>query len=96
MATARRVSCINKLDRYNPHERIQRIGGRNGDGTPWSLSQRDAIGDIESGRRSFYVERPAGDRVAVIVAKSAAGNKYLKTTADGDEPNNLLSLQECP
>ncbi|MGO7416641.1 DUF3892 domain-containing protein [Rhizobium ruizarguesonis] len=31
-----------------------------------------------------------------MFAKSAAGNKYLKTTADGDQPNNLLSLPECP
>jgi hypothetical protein len=23
-------------------------------------------------------------------------NKYLKTQADGDWPNNLLSLPECP
>lgn len=24
------------------------------------------------------------------------GNKYLKTEADGDAPNNLLNLPECP
>jgi hypothetical protein len=24
------------------------------------------------------------------------GNKYIKTEADGREPNNLLSLAECP
>jgi hypothetical protein len=41
------------------------------------------------------VERPAGDRVSVIVATSRFGNKYLKTTADGDQPNNLLSLPTC-
>ena len=95
MATAHRILCINKTDRYNPHERIRYVGGRNADGTSWKLSQEAAITGIEEGRWTFYVERPAGDRVHVIVATSAAGNKYLKTVADGDQPNNLLSLPEC-
>nr|WP_269474859.1 DUF3892 domain-containing protein [Serratia ureilytica] len=34
--------------------------------------------------------------VWVIVSNSAAGNKYLKTQNDGEQPNNLLSLPECP
>ena len=91
-----RVRCINKTDRSDPHERIRYIGGVNADSTRWKLSQPDAIAGIESGRWSFYVERPAGDRVNVVVAISRYGNKYLKTTADGDQPNNLLSLPECP
>jgi hypothetical protein len=96
MASSVRISCINKSDRYNPHERINSVGGQNADGTRWKLSQAEAIAGIEDGRWAFYVERPAGDRVQVIVAVSAFGNKYLKTTADGDQPNNLLSLPECP
>jgi len=31
----------------------------------------------------------------VIVAISRFGNKYLNTEADGEQPNNLLSLYEC-
>ncbi len=96
LTVAIRVECINKSDRFNPHERIRSIGGRNGDRTRWHLSQERAIEGIETGKWSFYVERPAGDRVGVVVARSAAGNKYLKTEADGDQPNNLLSLPECP
>jgi hypothetical protein len=39
--------------------------------------------------------RRSHDRVGVEVAVSAYGRKYLKTVADGDPPNNLLSLPEC-
>jgi hypothetical protein len=58
------------------------------------MSQQKAIEDIENGAYSFYVE-VLGRYVDVIVATSPYGNKYIKTTADGDQPNNLLSLPEC-
>jgi len=91
-----RITCINKTDRTSAWERIKSIGGVNPDGKRWKLTLNEAIGGIENKTYAFYVERPAGDRVNVVVAKSAAGNNYLKTTADGDQPNNLLSLPECP
>ena len=90
------VRCINKTDRQNAHERIRSIGGVNSDGGRWKLGVAEAIVDIENGKYSFYVERPVGHRVQVIVAKSALGHKYLKTTTDGEQPNNLLALPECP
>lgn len=88
------IRCINKSDRFSPHERIHNVGGANSDGSRWKLAQVDAITGIEAGRYSFYVNR-GGRPVDVVVAVSALGNKYLKTTADGEQPNNLLSLPEC-
>lgn len=94
MANTAEIKCINKDDRYNPYERITHVGGFAN--KQWKLSLDDAIGKIERGEWAFFVSRPQGDTVWVEVAVSRHGNKYLKTEADGDEPNNLLSLPECP
>lgn len=95
MASSHEVKCINKSDRFNPHERILYIGGLNESGTRWKMSVPDAIAAIEAGTYNFYVQK-GGHTVWLIIAKSAHGNKYLKTQNDGDSPDNLLSLPECP
>lgn len=95
MADNIQIKCINKTDRTSAHERIKSIGGVNSNGTRWKLSLEQAIKDIEAGKYRFYVS-VSGTSVWVIVAVSAAGNKYLKTENDGEQPNNLLSLPECP
>lgn len=94
MAENIQIQCINKSDRYDPHERILFVGGVH-NGQRWKLSQPDAIAGIESGKWAFFVH-VNGRSVWVIVAVSRFGNKYLKTEADDDQPNNLLSLPECP
>lgn len=95
MAGRVQIKCINKSNRPSAHERIISIGGVNPDGQRWKLPQPQAIADTEAGRYSFFVS-VNGVSVDVIVSKSAAGHKYLKTKNDGEQPNNLLSLPECP
>jgi hypothetical protein len=58
------------------------------------MSEDDAIAAIEDSTYAFYVSR-GGGIVDVVISTSAAGNKYLKTTADGEQPDNLLALPEC-
>jgi hypothetical protein len=93
MADSFEISCINKPDRYSSHDEIEFVGGVSG-GKRWRIPQPDAIQGIESKKWEFYVLQ-GGRRVNVIVA-SRLGNKYLKTEADGNGTNNLLSLISCP
>lgn len=87
------VKCINKSHRYDPHERITHVGGY-GNGKNWKITQERAVQGIETGEFALYVTI-GGRYVNVIVARSRYGHKYIKTEADGDHPNNLLSLYEC-
>ena len=88
-----RITCIDKDDRYSPHERIQNVGGLNRDGTRWRLTLDEAIAGIEAGRYAFYVQ--AGDLSVNIKIAKHERRKYLKTEADGYSPDNLLSLPDC-
>ncbi|WFU53596.1 DUF3892 domain-containing protein [Bradyrhizobium pachyrhizi] len=94
MAKRARIRYVSKTDRPNPHERITHVGGPNPDGTPWKRSIRQVIKDIESDEWEFYVEEN-GRRVDVVWA-THDGHKYIKTTADDIQPNNLLLLANCP
>lgn len=93
MVDTAEIMCVTKSDRYNPHERITHVGGYTD--RSWMITQEQAIRLIESGQWRFYVTS-GRNRVWVVVAVSRFGNKYLKTEADGEHPNNLLSLSACP
>lgn len=86
---SRQVTCINKRDHYNAHERITHIGGAG-----WRLAESVAIHNIKAGYENYYVTK--NNRQVKVVVDSRNGREYLKTEDDGYEPNNLLALPECP
>jgi len=94
VATRHRIDCITRSDRTNPHERITHVGGPNGDGSRWKVAEQEAINGIEQGTWAFYVQ--IGTNTVDVVVASRLGRKYLKTRNDGEAPDNLLRLQDCP
>lgn len=87
------VTCtIRSTSAYQIRERITHLGIATGKGTE-TYSETQVIVWIESKAHSFFVSKE-GKQVAVIIA-TRDGRKYLKTTSDGIEPNNLLSLPRC-
>jgi hypothetical protein len=97
MAQTVQIQCINKEPRNDPYTRITHVGGFPGNnGAPyWKITLDQAIAYIENGQWQFFVS-VNGKSVWVHIATSRSGRKYLKTENDSDEPNNLLSLPECP
>lgn len=87
------IMCINKRQHFNPHERIISVGGFSNNAS-WKITEAEAIRHIKGGHWSFYVS--VGGRSVSVVIATHYGREYLKTTADGYAPNNLLSLPECP
>jgi len=86
------ISCVEKVDHDNVHERIRFISGRYS-GVKWRLCSVDAIKLMERGKYSFYVI--SGGRETDVVVATKNGTKYLKTETDGDAPDNLLALSDC-
>jgi len=90
------IHCINKIPRNDPYHRITHVGGINaGASTRWRLTLDEAIKGAKEKKWHFWTVAN-GKSVWVEVHKTAQGHEYLKTDSDGDEPNNLLSLPECP
>jgi len=86
----RTISFVQKAYSYDPHERIDSIGGLNSDKSRWKLSQEAAIAAIESGKSEFFVMENA--RSVRVVVVTYAGKKYLKTEHDAKGPDVLLAL----
>jgi len=97
MAQRVEIDCINKDDRYSPYEAIQFVGGPNPPGSDsprWKLSLADAVKGSREGKWQFYVKQ-SNHEVLVHHVQNARGNWFLRTEADRDTPDNLLSLAEC-
>lgn len=95
MARYLRIRHVVKTEHPSAHEQIQAICGNKPDGGHWSLTQDEAIAQVEDGTSRFYSER-AGKRFDVILAMDIHAHKHLKTVADREQPDELLYLPACP
>ena len=98
MATDVHVNCSKKRgDQYDPHERIQGLGGVHG-GQRWYMEESAIIAELEKPEETrhwrFYTS--VSHCFAWVVVASHDGRKYLKTQADSYSPDNLLTLPNCP
>lgn len=84
-----RIQCVQRGG-----GRITGIGGTMRDKRRWRLSVPQALEELDRGQ-TFYVEEPTGDRVTVTSDVTPKGRRFLRTQADGDQPNNLSRLPSC-
>jgi hypothetical protein len=90
-----RISCVRKPNRNSPHEHITHVGNPSAN---WMWPREDVIRSIEQKTNTFFVLDPTtGNRSEVGVVYPQDGRSpFLKTYADGEWDNNLLSFPECP
>lgn len=87
-----RVTCIRKPHPMSPHEHITHLGNP----PNWEWTREQVIASIDAGTNTFYVLDPrTGKRSNVAVVRTAGKAPYVRTHADGDWNNNLLSLDQC-
>lgn len=88
------ITCITKPHPQSLHEHITHVGNPN---AHWVWTREDVIRSIDDNANSFYVLDPqTGKRSNVAVVRRNGQQPYLRTHADGDWNNNLLSLTQCP
>lgn len=91
------VTCITKSVPNGGHEHITHIGNPHTPNGGWKLTREAAIESIDNKTNTFYVLDPNnGKRSNVGVVRPAGRPAYLRTHADGDWNDNLLSLSPCP
>ena len=87
------VTCITKPRPQSSHEHITHLGNP----PTWKWTREQVIASIDVKTNTFYVLDPYnGKRSEVGVVRSLRKTAYLRTYADGDWNNNLLSLNQCP
>ncbi len=94
MVQEAKITCVVKTNHGEPYERIRFLGG--GLTSYWEISHERAIDLLEHDRIRFYTCNSLGERLYLVVVTSPDGHKYVKTVADSEQPDHLLSLPECP
>ena len=88
------ITCITKPHLQSSHEHITHVGNPS---VPWKLTTAEVIQRIDSKTDSFYVVDLRNNKTAYVgVVRIAGRAPYIRTYADGDWNDNLLSLNQCP
>lgn len=88
------ITCIVKPDVNSRHEHITHVGNP---AASWMWPREQVITSIDNKTNTFYVVDPAtGRRSDVGVVRQTRKAPFLRTYADGDWNDNLLSLNQCP
>ena len=88
------ITCITKPNPLSSHEHITHVGNPQ---AGWKWTREQVIASIDSKENTFFVLDPlTGKRSDVGVVRSPGKAAHLRTYADGDWNNNLLSLRQCP
>jgi Protein of unknown function (DUF3892) len=89
-----KVTCITKPHPESRHEHITHVGNPD---AGWKWPREDVITSIDTRTNTFFVIDPRnGKRSDIGVVRPAGRAPHLRTYADGDWNDNLLSLGQCP
>lgn len=89
-----KVTCITKPHPSSAHEHITHLGNL---AVPWKWTAEQVIASIDAKTNTFFVlDDRNNKRSYVAVVRPAGGRAYLRTHADNDWNDNLLSLVQCP
>jgi Protein of unknown function (DUF3892) len=86
-----RVTCTTTREK---NEGIISLGCYSPGNVYFTFTEEEVIARIDSGRDTFYSERPNG-HIADLEVDTRHGKRYVRTKPDGELPDNLLSLPKC-
>jgi hypothetical protein len=87
------ITCITKPNPQSSHEHITHVGNP----PTWIWLREEVIKSIDAKTNTFFVVDPRnGKRSNVGVVRPSGRPAYIRTHADGDWNDNLLSLNQCP
>lgn len=88
------ITCIRKPHPFSSHEHITHVGNP---AAGWVWTREAVIASIDAGTNTFYAIDPRNGRRANVGVYRVSGKiPFLRTYADGDWNDNLLSLNQCP
>ena len=88
------ITCIIKPHPQSAHEHITHVGNPS---VGWVWLRERVIESIDAKTNTFFVLDPVTKkRSDVGVVREQGKSPYIRTYADGNWNNNLLSLSQCP